>query len=185
MQSKSEIDKLITDNLGLAYYWAHKYFNVGEFDDVVGTAQLGLVKAAKAFDPSKGNKFPTFATIYIKKELLMQNRKNKRQIKALSLEAEVMLGNDYKTILLEETIPSDECFEDDIIDKLDLHNSFERVFKCLTENEKQCIILYYINGINQCKISEMLGLSQSYSSRLIKSGIRKIRQGGFYNEICS
>lgn len=62
-------ERLVTDNLALAA-WCAKAAYKGwvarriTWDDAVAAATLGLVEAARRFDPSRGTRFTTFAVWY-------------------------------------------------------------------------------------------------------------------------
>lgn len=61
-RSKEECSQLVIDNMGLVYACANRFRGRGiEFDDLVQSGCLGLIKAAKGFDETKGFKFSTYA----------------------------------------------------------------------------------------------------------------------------
>lgn len=73
MQNAS-LDDLVKTNIGLAFMVARRFqktapAGVSE-DDLVSAALMGLVIAADKFDPSKGNRFSTFAVPVITNEVL-------------------------------------------------------------------------------------------------------------------
>lgn len=47
-------------------FWQHVERSGEQFDDLVGAGNLGLVRAAKAFDPGRGLAFSTFAVPHIR-----------------------------------------------------------------------------------------------------------------------
>lgn len=64
-------EKLITANLRLVAKIALKYAKMGVFYlDLVQDGTIGLMKAIKKFDVSKGYKLSTYATWWIKKEII-------------------------------------------------------------------------------------------------------------------
>ena len=63
-------DDFINNNIKLVYACANKFRNKGiEFDDLVGSGSLGLVKAVDAFDESRNVKFSTYAVPVILGEI--------------------------------------------------------------------------------------------------------------------
>jgi len=59
---------LINRNLKFALSMAHKYKHLNsklEFEDFISAANEGMIRAAEKFDPSKGNKFITYARAWI------------------------------------------------------------------------------------------------------------------------
>lgn len=66
----TEIDKLVTENMGLVSMVVKRYIGHGtEYDDLFQIGAVGLVKAAKNFDPSKNLRFSTYAVSKIVGEL--------------------------------------------------------------------------------------------------------------------
>lgn len=68
MKTKEEVEKLVEENIWLVTYVMNKYFGSGVMihnelrDDIFQEASIGLFKAAKSFDESKGIKFSTYAS---------------------------------------------------------------------------------------------------------------------------
>lgn len=61
---------LIERHEGLVRHVARKYIASGEsFEDIVSVGHVGLVNAVDRFDPSRGNRFATFAVPTIKGEI--------------------------------------------------------------------------------------------------------------------
>ena len=58
-------NSLVLANIRLVMKYARK-FTSAEFDDLVGAGIIGLIRAAEKFDPSTGNRFPTYALWWIK-----------------------------------------------------------------------------------------------------------------------
>lgn len=62
--------RLIEGNFRLVYSVAKKYKNSGlEIMDLINEGNMGLVKAAQIFDPTKGKRFKTFAIRFIHKAI--------------------------------------------------------------------------------------------------------------------
>lgn len=65
-----EVEELVTSHLGLARQLAQRYTGRGQaLDELVGVANLGLVKAAERFDPDHGSPFRSYAVPTIVGEL--------------------------------------------------------------------------------------------------------------------
>tara|TARA_B100000902_G_scaffold382074_1_gene419319 strand:+ start:96 stop:644 length:549 start_codon:yes stop_codon:yes gene_type:complete len=59
-------EKKIIENTNLVYYFARRNFKECYSEDLIQEGIYGLVKAADKFDPSKGVKFSTYASYWIK-----------------------------------------------------------------------------------------------------------------------
>ena len=87
------------------------------------------------------------------------------------------------------TISVPDTIAEDINRKLQIENAFAAVKKELSDREKKIIVLRYgLNGRTpktQREVSEMLGISRSYVSRIEKAALAKIRkrmkEKGFYS----
>lgn len=79
---KIDIDKLICENTGLVHFVANKYQNLGlDYDDLIGEGNIGLINAAKRYDPSLGYKFSTYATLWIRQAITRALSDKSRTIK--------------------------------------------------------------------------------------------------------
>lgn len=84
-------DEFIEENLGLVHSLAHRFRGRGiEYEELYSAGCMGLVKAAKGFDESRGLKFSTYAVPVIMGEIKRLFRDGgtvrvSRSIKELSL----------------------------------------------------------------------------------------------------
>jgi RNA polymerase sigma-B factor len=90
---RQDRDQLVEAHLGLAYALAHRYADRGESTaDLVQVASLGLVKASRRFDVSRGISFSTYATASVLGEIKRHFRSTRwkvhmpRRLQELALE---------------------------------------------------------------------------------------------------
>lgn len=84
-------DRLVSENMGLVHLCANRLRGRGiEYEELFSAGSLGLVKAARGFDESRGLKFSTYAVPVILGEIRRLFRdggqvKVSRPVKELSL----------------------------------------------------------------------------------------------------
>ena len=65
-----EDNPLVTENMGLVHLCARRFVGRGiDYEDMVQAGSLGLVKAARNFDPGRGLRFSTYAVPVILGEI--------------------------------------------------------------------------------------------------------------------
>ncbi|MBA4699206.1 MAG: sigma-70 family RNA polymerase sigma factor [Ruminococcus sp.] len=167
-----ERTKLVEDNIRYPYFVAHKFRNVPiEFDDLVGIANIGLVKAALQFDFESGFSFTTLADIVIRREIiheLRKQKKKKRTANVVSLETP-MPGAENITIadMIPDRRDSFEHLEAALCLKNGLNNLNDKEFKAVR------LSIEY-PGTSQAVRARKQGISQSIYSRYLISARRKI-----------
>lgn len=138
-------------------------------DDLYSIGLIGVVKAVNTFNPNKGFTFSAYATQIIRNEILATFRK-KRIIPVFSLDEPYQLENG-DLVNFSETIADRKRFEEEVIADIQM----EQIFSNLSDREKKIISLS-MDGKTQREIAEILGLTQSYISRIIKSIYKKWRK---------
>ncbi len=173
-------NKLIEHNLRLVVFLAKKYESTGyEMEDLISIGSIGLIKGIETYKIDKNIKLATYASRCISNEILMYIRKNKKRKKEVSLEDSLNYDNEGNELHLEDVLGT----ENDLVS-----DSYEREVerKCVGEEinklkprEKQIMVLRY--GLNnkesytQKEVADILGISQSYISRIEKKVIKNIR----------
>jgi RNA polymerase sporulation-specific sigma factor len=154
---------LITENMGLVWHVARKFQRTAKFlgfdlDDIMQEGVIGLVKAAKKFDESRGTVFSTYATRCIQNEILMSFRKRRRwQEHYRSISIETPFSEDGKLRVI-DTLGYDQDFNSDVF--------LIEFLKRLPDRYKT-IMRLRLSGLTHQEIAEKIGLSQSYVTKLI------------------
>lgn len=73
-----EYERLIIENEALVYHVLKQMHLYSQLEDYYDVGMIGLCKAAKTFDNSKGSKFSTYACICIRNTILMDIRDQKK-----------------------------------------------------------------------------------------------------------
>ncbi|MDR1939794.1 MAG: RNA polymerase sporulation sigma factor SigE [Clostridiales bacterium] len=173
--------RLIEHNLRLVVYIAKKFENTGvDIEDLISVGTIGLIKGVNSFNLEKNIKLATYASRCIENEILMHLRKISKIKLEVSLDEPLNVDWEGNMLLLGDILGS----EPDGIYK-NIETSIERdmlfeSYKKLSDREKLIIRLRFgILGTNektQKEIAEMMGISQSYISRLEKKIISRLKK---------
>lgn len=171
-----EYERLIIENEALVYHVLKQMHLYSQLEDYYDVGMIGLCKAAKTFDNSKGSKFSTYACICIRNTILMDIRDQKRQCDYYSISLQTPVGGEKDEILLEDTI-SDYELEIDILNKEEKMALIESIRK-LDNDDRQMIDLYFWKEMTQKEIARYLKMSQANVSRRIQRALNNLRKGG-------
>ena len=174
-----EYERLIIKNEALVYHVLKQMHLYSQLEDYYDVGMIGLCKAAKTFDNSKGSKFSTYACICIRNAILMDIRDQKRQCDYYSISLQTPVGGEKDEISLEDTI-SDYELELDILNKEEKMALIESIRK-LNDEDRQMIDLYFWKEMTQQEISRYLKMSQANVSRRIQRALNNLRKGGLLN----
>ncbi len=174
-------DQLIEHNLRLVVYVAKKYDSIqnGSFEDLISIGTIGLVKAVNTFKLDKNIKLATYASRCIENEILMFLRKNNKLRQEISLDEPLNVDYDGNELLLSDIIGTDKDIIQDEIEHNDQKEKFYKALNHLNKREQQILKMRYgligHEELTQKDVAELLGISQSYISRLEKKIIKKLR----------
>ena len=174
---------LIEHNLRLVVYIAKKFDNTGiGVEDLISIGTIGLIKAINTYNPEKNIKLATYASRCIENEILMYLRRNNKVRMEVSIDEPLNVDWDGNELLLSDILGTDE----DIIYK-DMENEAEqkmlkKALSKLSDREKLIISLRF--GLNnreeeamtQKEVADLLGISQSYISRLEKKIMKRLKK---------
>jgi RNA polymerase sigma factor (sigma-70 family) len=177
----------ILDNMGLVYKIAHlmrpKHTNnFVDFDDLVSEGTLGLMDAFDKYNPGRGAKFSTYASIRIRGRMLdayrgsfWQKRVGRR--KGLPAPSYVHLDADsYEDgSPLHDLVPGKFLSEQDLINRVDVTMVWEKVWHRLRPGEKKTVTLLR-SGLNQREASEVLGVTASMVSQNYHNALIRLRE---------
>ncbi|BFJ83957.1 RNA polymerase sporulation sigma factor SigE [Ruthenibacterium sp. CLA-JM-H11] len=173
-------DLLIVHNLRLVVYIARKFESkTTSAEDLISIGTIGLIKAVNTFVPSKNIKLATYASRCIENEILMYLRKSSNRRQESSIDEPLNTDCDGNELLLSDVLGSDQnqvsleleqCAECDMLRQAVDH---------LNPRERQIMELRFgLNGgkeHTQKEVADMIGISQSYISRLEKRIIKRLR----------
>lgn len=173
-------NKLIEHNLRLVVFLAKKYENTGyELEDLVSIGTVGLIKGIDTYKVDKNIKLATYVSRCIANEILMFLRKNKKRRTEISLEETLNYDSEGNTLCLEDVLGTDEDIVATSFEKMIDKRFLEKELNNLNAREKMIMSLRY--GLNnkdeytQKEVATLLGISQSYISRIEKKIINRIK----------
>ena len=173
-------EKLIEHNLRLVVFLAKKYENTNvDLEDLVSIGTIGLIKGINTYKMGKNIKLATYASRCIDNEILMFLRKNKKRKTEISFEDSLSYDADGNELHLEDVIGTDgDIVTKELEDKIEKKLLIEEIQK-LNERDKKIMILRYglfgNEEVTQKDVADMLGISQSYISRIEKKVIKKLK----------
>lgn len=174
-------NKLIEHNLRLVVFLAKKYDNtMYDLEDLVSIGTIGLIKGIKTYKLDKNIKLATYASRCIDNEILMFLRKNKKRRTEISFEDSLSYDSEGNELHLEDILGTEE----DIVTKgleeeTEKRLLYQEINK-LKERDKNIMIMRYglfnHKEMTQKEVATVLGISQSYISRIEKKVIGRLKQ---------
>jgi RNA polymerase sigma-E factor len=171
---------LIERNLRLVVYIARKFENTGVcVEDLISIGTIGLIKAVNTFDAEKRIKLATYASRCIENEILMYLRRSCKLKLEVSLDEPLNVDWDGNELLLSDILGTDaDAIYRGIEDEVD-KELLSLAMKKLTPREKKIMELrfglYGNREYTQKQVADMMGISQSYISRLEKHIIKLLK----------
>ncbi len=174
-------EPLIVHNLRLVVYIAKKFENSGvPTEDLISIGTIGLIKAVNTFCPSRNIKLATYASRCIENEILMYLRKTSVLKTEVSIDEPLNVDWDGNELLLSDVLGSDADTVGQPIEKEDERQLLLSLIEALGERERTIMKMRFGIGDmrehTQKEVADILGISQSYISRLEKRIIEKIKR---------
>ncbi|MFI3237652.1 MAG: sigma-70 family RNA polymerase sigma factor [Lachnospiraceae bacterium] len=185
---------LIEHNLRLVVYIAKKFDNTGVgVEDLISIGTIGLMKAINTYKLEKNIKLATYASRCIENEILMYLRKISKNKMEVSIDEPLNTDFDGNELLLSDILGTgeDETSKGMEVqaEKMILFHSIEKLSKrekkiiCLRfglhnirVNEKNKVVIEEREEMTQKEVATLLGISQSYISRLEKKIMKQLKK---------
>ena len=174
-------DTLVEHNLRLVVFLAKKFESSGlDMEDLVSVGTIGLIKAINSFKAEKQIKLATYASRCIENEILMYLRKLQKRKQEVSLDEPLNVDGEGNELLLADILGTDTdavyTQMETQVERQLLNEGLQR----LSKREQQIIEMRF--GLcgneerTQKEVADMLGISQSYISRLEKKIISRLKR---------
>ena len=181
IEEESVRTRLVEHNLRLVVYVAKKFENVGTgIEDLISIGTVGLIKAINTFRADKSIKLATYASRCIENEILMYIRKNSSQRTAISIDEPLNTDWDGNELLLSDVLGSDEESISFELEQREERQMVRDAVCNLAPRERELIELRYGmrtgREMTQKEVADLLGISQSYISRLEKRILANLKE---------
>ncbi|MCC8131693.1 MAG: RNA polymerase sporulation sigma factor SigE [Oscillospiraceae bacterium] len=172
---------LITHNLRLVVYISKKFESTGiGIEDLISIGTIGLIKAVNTFNPEKNIKLATYASRCIENEILMYLRKTNQQKNEVSIDEPLNIDWDGNELLLSDVIGTEP---DEVYQRIEGETEVQLLIKAVDSlNGREKLIMQMRFGLNggremtQKEVADVVGISQSYISRLEKRILKELRK---------
>ena len=171
---------LVEHNLRLVVYLAKKFENTkAEMEDLVSVGTIGLIKAINSFKQDKQIKLATYASRCIENEILMYLRKMARRKNEISLDEPLNVDGEGNELLLGDVLGSDVDYVYETVEEKVERQLLHQGLAQLSERERAIVSMRF--GIDcqektQKEVADLLGISQSYISRLEKKIVSRLKK---------
>ena len=172
---------LIEHNLRLVVYIARRFENTGvNLEDLISIGTIGLIKAVGTFRADKKIKLATYASRCIENEILMHIRKISSQKTEVSLDEPINTDWDGNELLLSDILGTDADTVVRPMEESEEKTLLHAALRLLEPRDRRIVCWRY--GLcgqperTQKEVADLLGISQSYISRLEKRIMTKLRR---------
>jgi RNA polymerase sigma factor (sigma-70 family) len=180
MRPESEVAKLVNENHSLVEWSVNRYLarhhvQGVERDDLVSWGMMGLLSAARAFDPNRGLRFSTLASVAIERSILRGAMQVGNQSgKALSLDEALNEGSDGETRWI-ETIPDDGAERE--MARTEELEEIDRAMHRLRPEQQRLIRLHFFQGYSLADLARQWGTTRQAVAGQLRRALRSMRRG--------
>ena len=188
------LNRLVESNLRFVVSIANQYKGKGlQMEDLVSEGNLGLMKAARKFDASKGTRFVNFAVVHVRQQIekaidqqvglykvprdVKQEAMARQQSHPLSVDAP--LGHRNNVSLLSVLVNQDAPLADERVHSETIEAAVEYALGLLNERESRVVNAFF--GIDQehetmAEIAEDMDLKRERVRQIRNKALRKLRK---------
>lgn len=172
---------LITHNLRLVVYIAKKFESpLYNCEDLISIGTIGLIKAVNTFSLERGIKLATYASRCIENEILMYLRKCTQLKNEISIDDPLNSDGEGNELLLSDLLGS---APDETGKGIEMEDEKAILLKAVSKlHSREKLITELRFGLagkkehTQKEVADLLGISQSYISRLEKRIIANLKK---------
>lgn len=180
------LNRLIEANLRFVVVIARQYQGQGlSMEDLVSEGNLGLMKAARKFDASRGLRFVNYAVVFIRQQIEKAVRKESDELRVESTRdgqtrsVDAPLGSKANVSLLSVLVNTDSPQADQRVYNASLENAVERSLQTLNERETFVINAYFGIGEERqtmAEIAERMDLKRERVRQIRDRAVRRLKK---------
>ena len=180
------LNRLIEANLRFVVVIARQYQGQGlSMEDLVSEGNLGLMKAARKFDATRGLRFVNYAVVFIRQQIEKAVRKESDEQRVESTRdgqtrsVDAPLGSKANVSLLSVLVNADSPQADQRVYNASLEDAIERSLQTLNERETVVVNAYFGIGEERqtmAEIAERMSLKRERVRQIRDKAIRKLRK---------
>lgn len=180
------LNRLIEANLRFVVVIARQYQGQGlSMEDLVSEGNLGLMKAARKFDASRGLRFVNYAVVFIRQQIEKAVRKESDEQRVESTRdgqtrsVDAPLGSKANVSLLSVLVNTDSPQADQRVYNASLENAVERSLQTLNERETFVINAYFGIGEERqtmAEIAERMDLKRERVRQIRDRAVRRLKK---------
>ena len=156
------LNRLIEANLRFVVVIARQYQGQGlSMEDLVSEGNLGLMKAARKFDATRGLRFVNYAVVFIRQQIEKAVRKESDEQRVESTRdgqtrsVDAPLGSKANVSLLSVLVNADSPQADQRVYNASLEDAIERSLQTLNERETVVVNAYFGIGEERQTMAEI------------------------------
>ena len=156
------LNKMIEANLRFVIVIARQYQGKGlSMEDLVSEGNLGLMKAARKFDATRGLRFVNYAVVFIRRQIekALQKESAEQRVESArdgqTRSVDAPLGSKANVSLLSVLVNSDSPQADQRVYNSNIESAIEYAIQSLDERERQIINAYFGIGQDHMTMAEI------------------------------
>ena len=180
------LNRLIEANLRFVVVIARQYQGQGlSMEDLVSEGNLGLMKAARKFDATRGLRFANYAVVFIRQQIEKAVRKESDEQRVESTRdgqtrsVDAPLGSKANVSLLSVLVNADSPQADLRVYNASLEDAIERSLQTLNERETVVVNAYFGIGEERqtmAEIAERMSLKRERVRQIRDRAVRRLKK---------
>jgi len=180
-------EKLVTDNLGYVITLARQYkSDILSTDDLISEGTIGMMKAARKYDASRGKPFVTFAAPYIRRSIEAAISRLDGDTDIRSTDESLPVGSRNNYTLLNVLEDPNAPKSDAALEQSTLSDDCIRVMGVLNDREQAIVQRCFGIGTERRTMAEIgteLGLKRERVRQVRDCAVRKLRKAARQAEL--